>query len=121
MSSSESANTGPFGGPGSSGQATSISVDQFAELLAATKNTQRSVDLKLSQYQEEVWQGQEEVAVKALKRSEYERLYSFKKRSNREQATFNSKVDERWRRPRASYLLFRQLPYLPQQFGGSRK
>ena len=74
MSSSESVNTGPSGEPGSLGQAVaSNSVDQFAELLAAINNTQRSVDSKLAQFQEEVQQGQEEAAAKALKRAKYER------------------------------------------------
>ena len=80
MSSSENANTGPSGEPGSSGQAaTSISMDQFAELLAAINNTQRTVDSKLAQFQEEVQQGQEEAAAKALKRAKYEWPYAFKK------------------------------------------
>ena len=81
MSSSESANTGP-------------SVDQFAELLAAINNTQRSVNTKMPQFQEEVRQGQEEAAAKALKRAKYEWPYSFKKQGNKEQATFNAIVDE---------------------------
>ena len=56
MSSSGSLNPGPSGNPGPSKQVvTSISVDQFAELLAAINNTQRSVDTKLAQFQEEVW------------------------------------------------------------------
>ena len=95
MSSSENASTGPSGEPGPSGHAaTSISIDQFTELLAAINNIQRSVDSKLAQFQEEVRQGQEEAAAKALKRARYERPYAFKKRGNEEQAAFNAKVDE---------------------------
>lgn len=88
MSSSESANPEPFGNPGQLGQAIFTSVDQFAELLATINNTQRSVNTKLAQFQEEVLQGQEEASEKALKRDKYERLYSFKKQGNYEQARF---------------------------------
>ena len=95
MSSSESANTVLSGEPGLSGQVVaSISVEQISELLAAINNTQRSVNSKLAQFQEEVWQGQEEAAAKALKSAKYERPYSFKKRGNEEQVTFNAKMDE---------------------------
>ena len=122
MSNSESVNTEPPGEPGSLGQAVaSISVDQFAKLLAAINNTQRSVDSKLAQFQEEVRQGQEEAAVKALKEPSTSSRMPTRNGATKNKPRSTQRWTKCWRKPRVSYLLFRPLPYLPQQFGGSRK
>ena len=56
--------------PGPSGTATAlITNDQFAQLMNAIGAIQTSVDAKLQEFREEVRQGQEEAAAKALKQA----------------------------------------------------
>ena len=57
------------------------------------------MDAKLAQFQEEIRQGQEEAASRALKRASYDKPYVFRKRGNEEQASFNAKVDDSWACP----------------------
>ena len=52
------------------------------------------MDAKLTQFQEEIRQGQEEAVSRALKRARYDKPYVFRKRGNEEQASFNAKVDQ---------------------------
>ena len=61
---------GPSGSaPGPSGSATvTVSADQFAQLMMAIAASQTRMDLKLAQFQE-IRQGQEESAARALKRA----------------------------------------------------
>ena len=57
-------------------------------------NTLRRMVAEFDKFRKEVNQGQEEVAVKALKRAWCERPYAFMKTCNEVQATFNAKVNE---------------------------
>ena len=52
------------------------------------------LDAKLIEFQEEIWQGQEFAAVKCVKRVKYEKPYTFRKRGNEEQVTFNTMVNK---------------------------
>ena len=72
------------------GSGTAISPDQFTQLMEAITAFQTRMDEKFSEFQVEVRQGQEEAAVKALKRARYEKPYTFKRKGNEEQATFNA-------------------------------
>ncbi len=71
-----------------------ISGDQFAALMTAIQATQDRVDGQFTSFREEVRQGQEDAATKALKRVRHEKAYAFKRKGNEEQATFNSRVEE---------------------------
>ena len=71
-----------------------ISNDQFTRLMEAIQASQDRVDHKLCEFRAEVRQGQEEAAIKALKRVRHEKPYEFRRKGNEEQATFNSRVDE---------------------------
>ena len=91
MSSSEDERTIP----GPSGTASvAISPAQFSQLMSAITASQLAVDTKLQQFREEIRRGQEEAATKAVKRARCEKPYTFRKRGNEEQATFNAKVEE---------------------------
>ena len=81
--------------PGPSGSSSvTVSGNQFAQLMAAIESSQSRMDEKLAQFQEEIRQGQEDAASRALKWARYDKPYVFKKRGNEEQASFNAKVDE---------------------------
>ena len=71
-----------------------LSADHFTQLMSAITASQSVVDEKLQQFREEIRQGQEEAATKAVKRARYEKPYVFRKRGNEEQASFNAKVEE---------------------------
>ena len=71
-----------------------LSPDQFTQLMEAITAAQTPMDEKFSEFQVEVRQGMEEAAAKALKRARYEKPYTFKRKGNEEQATFNAKLDE---------------------------
>ena len=71
-----------------------MSTDQFAQLMSAINATQSRLDAKLADFQEEIRQGQEAAATKAVKRARYEKPYTYRRRGNEEQATFNARVDE---------------------------
>ena len=75
------------------GSGTAISPDQFTQLMEAITASQTRMDEKFSEFQIEVRQGQEEAAAKALKRARYEKPYTFTRKGNEEQATFNAKLD----------------------------
>ena len=96
MSSNEDDRT--FSGPSGSGTSgaapVALSADHFAQLMSAITASQSVVDEKLQQFREEIRQGQEEAATKAVKRARYEKPYVFRKRGNEEQASFNAKVEE---------------------------
>ena len=49
---------------------------------------------ELSAFKDEVHQGQEEAATKAIKRARFEKPYQYKKKGKEEQASFNACVDE---------------------------
>lgn len=76
------------GGGSSGGTGGSMSADQFEKLLMEA--FQRFKE----DFKEEVRQGQEEAVARALKRALTDEHYTFKKKSNEEQATFNSEVQE---------------------------
>ena len=79
----------------SAGTATvAVSADQFAQLMSAINATQSRLDTKLAEFQEEIRQGQEVAAAKAVKRARYEKPFTYRRRGNEEQATFNARVDE---------------------------
>ena len=81
--------------PGPSGTASvAPTADHFSQLMTAITASQSVVDAKLQQFRVEIRQGQEEAATKAVKRTRYEKPYTFRKRGNEEQATFNAKVEE---------------------------
>ena len=71
-----------------------ISADQFWQLMAAIAISQSWMDDKLVEFRNEIRQGQEDVAAKALKWVRYEKPYVFRKHGNEEQANFNAKVDK---------------------------
>ena len=52
------------------------------------------MDEKFHHFQEDIRQGQEDSAAKALKRAKYDKPYVFKRKGNEAQALFKAKVDE---------------------------
>ena len=73
---------------------TTVSADQFLQLMAAIYASQLRMDDKLVKFRDKIRQGQENAAAKALKRARYDKPHVFRKRGNEEQANFNAKVDE---------------------------
>ena len=67
---------------------------QFSQLLSTIKESHMRFDAKLTDFREEMRQGQEEAAMKALKRARHEKPYQFKRKGNEELAAFNAQVDE---------------------------
>ena len=67
---------------------------QFAQLMEAIHGTQTRFDKKLEEFKDEVHQGKEEAATKALKHAQYDRGYTFRKKGNEAQTRFNEKVQE---------------------------
>ena len=53
----------------SAGTSVSVSADQFTLLMQAIESSQRRMDDKFRDFQEEIRQGQEDAAAKALKRA----------------------------------------------------
>ena len=68
-----------------------LSANHFPQLMTAI--TASVVDAKLQQFCEEICQGQEEAATKVVKRAHYKKPYTFQKCGNKEQVTFNAKVE----------------------------
>ena len=91
MSSSKNERTIP--GP-SSTASIAISADHFSQLMISITASQSGVDTKLQQFGDEICQGKEEAATKAVKWTCCEKLDTFCKRRNEEQATFIAKVEE---------------------------
>ena len=52
------------------------------------------METQFVELKEQVKCGQEEAAAKAVKCTQHERPYSFKKKGNEEQSVFNTKVEE---------------------------
>ena len=73
---------------------TLIASQQFTQLMKAITSSQARMEAKFAEFRSEVRQGQEDAAARALKRACHEKPYSFKRKGNEEQASFNSKVDE---------------------------
>ena len=71
-----------------------ITMDQFAELMRTIQSSQARFESQLSSFKDEMRQGQEEAATKALKRARHERPYVFRRKGNEEQAAFNARLDE---------------------------
>ena len=71
-----------------------ISTGEFARIMEAITSSQARMEAKLVEFKTEVRQGQEDAAARALKQARYEKPYSFKRKGNEEQASFNLKVDE---------------------------
>ena len=70
-----------------------VPANQFTQLMEAITASQRHMDAKFTEFQVEIWQGQEDAA-KALKRAKYKKPYTYPKKGNEEQAVINSEVDE---------------------------
>ena len=49
---------------------------------------------ELSLFQDKVHQGQKQAATKAIKRTRFEKLHQYKRKGNKEQASFNMRVDK---------------------------
>ena len=79
---------------GPQGSALGMATDQFAELMSKIQESQARLHDELSVFKEEVRQGQEEAATKAIERARYEKPYQYKRKGNEEQAAFNPRVDE---------------------------
>ena len=78
MSSSKDKHMNDRTTPGPSGMApVALSADHFSQLMTAITPSQSLVDAKLQQFCEEIRQGQEEAAAKAVKRAHYEKPYTF--------------------------------------------
>ena len=72
----------------------SIAPDQFSQLMEAIASSQTRMEYRFAEFWDEVWQGQEDAASKALKRAKFEKPYIYRRRGNEEQAIFNSRLDE---------------------------
>ena len=72
-----------------------VSSGQFAQLLEAINSSQTRMEERFEEFRAEVRQGQEDAAAKALKRAKFEKPYTYKRKGNEEQATFNAKLDEK--------------------------
>ena len=68
--------------------------DQFAQLLEAITSSQTTMEQRFTEFRDEVRQGQEDAAAKALKRASLEKPYTFRRKGNEEQAVFNGRLDE---------------------------
>ena len=72
----------------------SIVPGQFTQLLEAITSSQTRMERWFAEFRDEVRQGQEEAATKALKRAKFDKPYAYRKKGNEEQAVFNSCLDE---------------------------
>ena len=52
------------------------------------------MERRFTEFRDEVRQGQEDAAAKALKRARLEKPYTFRRKGNEEQAVFNGRLDE---------------------------
>ena len=68
--------------------------EQFQQLMSVINASQARMDSKLDQFKAKVRMGQEEAAAKALKRARLEKPYTYHRIGNKEQASFNIKVEE---------------------------
>ena len=100
----------------SMGTSVSVSTDQFTQLMQTIESSQQQMDEKLLRFQEEVQQGQEDTAAKALKQVKYDRPYSFRQKGNEAHVLFNAKVNVSLAqaRPRATSLTSRLVRLSPQ-------
>ena len=72
----------------------SIAPGQLTQLLEAITSSQTRMEQRFAEIRDEVRQGQEEAATKALKRAKFEKPYTYRRKGNEEQAVFNSRLDE---------------------------
>ena len=72
----------------------SIAPGQSTQLLEAITSSQTRMEQRFAEFRDEVRQGQEEAATKALKRAKFEKPYTYRRKGNEEQAVFNSRLDE---------------------------
>ena len=56
----------------------SVMMDQFVQLMSTIRESHEQFKSQLSAFKDEVRQGQEEAAMKALKRVRHEKLYQYK-------------------------------------------
>ena len=59
-----------------------IEPDQFAQLMGAIKDSKQEFQSQLCAFKEEIRQGQEEAATKALKRARHEKPNQYQKKGN---------------------------------------
>ena len=76
------------------GSSQGISTDQSVRLMSTICKSQARLQDELSAFKDEVRQGQEETATKALKKARHEKPYQYKNKGNKEQALFNVCNDE---------------------------
>ena len=79
--------------------------------MAAITASQSAVEAKLQQFCEEIRQGQEEPATKAMKQARYEKPYTFRRHRNEEQATFNAKLKESLAQAESELLAILTAPW----------
>ena len=89
----ETAGTGATVAAGESSASGRISADQFT-VMTAVQASQGCLESPFAALKDEVRHGQEEAAAKAVKLARHEKPYTFQKKGNEEQATFNARVDE---------------------------
>lgn len=89
---------GTSSGGGSGGSTKTVPIGAGAADLSAIlreiRESQKKLDTKFAKFQDEVKQGQEDAAAKALKRVRREKPYAYKRKGNEEQASFNEKVED---------------------------
>ena len=56
--------------------------NQFAQLLEAITSSQTTMERRFTEFRDEVRQGQEDAAAKALKRARLEKPYTFRRKGN---------------------------------------
>ena len=72
-----------------------ISVDRFAQLMAAITGTQTRLDSKLAEFKKEIAESQERAATSAARKVQANKdTYIFKKKSHEEQYKANSNIDK---------------------------
>ena len=95
-SDNENGAPGTSSGGGSGGSTKTVPIGAGAADLSAIlreiRESQRKLDTKFAKFQDEIKQGQEDAAAKALKRVRREKPYAYKRKGNEEQASFNEKV-----------------------------
>ena len=74
--------------------ANSVSTTQFYELMKAIRLSQEAVDKKLASFQVELKANHEKVTESALRKVRQGTPYTWWKKGHKEQAKFNSRVDE---------------------------
>ena len=71
-----------------------LSAKHFSQLMTASTGSQSMVDAKLQQFREQIRQSQEEATAKTVKWARSKKPYTFRRRVNEEQETFNAKLEE---------------------------